>query len=159
VLELQPITLREANEFVRRHHQTHGPVQGAKFAIGVNDGERIVGVAICGRPSARHMDDGWTLEVTRWPTDGTRNAMSKLKRGITLAARGMGYRRWITYTREEEGGAAMRACGLRCVGVAGGGTWNRKERPRVDTHPTDQKLLWEAELVGANADAERRESC
>ena len=34
----------------------------------------LVGVAVVGRPVARHLDDGLTLEITRVATDGTPNA-------------------------------------------------------------------------------------
>jgi hypothetical protein len=38
--EIVPLTLREANRFVEEHHRHSGPVQGAKFAIGlVEDGK------------------------------------------------------------------------------------------------------------------------
>src|SRR3546814_19721697 len=71
-LRLLPVSLRCANAFVQKHHRHHRPVQGAKFALAVTlsatDG--ICGVAIVGRPVARHLDDGWTFEVTRLCTDG-----------------------------------------------------------------------------------------
>lgn len=146
-LDLQPITRKEAHAFVRQHHRHHGPDQGDKFCIGVNNGEVVVGVVIAGRPRARHSDDAWTLEVTRLCTDGTPNAVSKLLSGVRRAAQGMGYRRLITYTLPEEGGASMRASGMREVGLRGGGEWNCPSRPRVDTHPTGQKVLWELELI------------
>ena len=146
-LELQPITRKEAHEFVRRHHRHHRPDQGDKFCIAVNDGSKVVGVAIVGRPRARHLDDGWTAEVTRaCVADGNPNANSKLYRAAWRAALAMGYRRLITYTLPEESGASLRGAGLKCLGLAGGGTWNRKARPRVDTHPIGQKLLWEIEV-------------
>ena len=75
-LEICPITFKEANAFVEQHHRHHGKVVGHKFSIGCSDGEKIVGVAIVGRPVSRHLDDGWTLEVNRLCTDGTRNACS-----------------------------------------------------------------------------------
>lgn len=59
------------------------------------------------------------------------------------AARALGYRKLITYILPEEGGASLRAAGWRCVGKAGGGSWSCPSRPRVDTHPTQQKLRWE----------------
>jgi hypothetical protein len=37
----------------------------------------------------------------------------------------------------------LRAAGWRCVGEAGGGSWSRRDCPRVDTHPTQTKLRWE----------------
>lgn len=77
-LELCPMTLKEANAYVEQHHRHHKPVTGHKFSIGCSDGEKIVGVAIVGRPVSRHLDDGWTLEVNRLCTDGTHNACSML---------------------------------------------------------------------------------
>ena len=61
-LEIVPMTLREANAYVEQRHRHHGPVPGQKYSIGLSDGEKIVGVAIVGRPVSRHLDDGWTLE-------------------------------------------------------------------------------------------------
>ena len=45
MLEVVPITLREANAFVEQNHRHHGPTVGHKFSIGLSDGEKIVGVA------------------------------------------------------------------------------------------------------------------
>lgn len=73
MLDICPVSLAEANAFVAEHHRHHKPVVGHKFSIGCTDGEKIVGVAIVGRPVSRYMDDGWTLEVNRCCTDGTRN--------------------------------------------------------------------------------------
>lgn len=110
-LSLQPITLREAAAFVRRHHRHHGPARGWRFGIAVNDGEKVVGVAMVGRPVARGMDDGWTLEVNRCCTDGTRNAASMLYGAAARAARALGYRRLVTYTLASERGTSLRAAG------------------------------------------------
>ena len=77
-LDIVPITLKEANQFVADHHRHHGSVTGHKFSIAVSAGEKIVGVAIVGRPISRHLDDGGTLEVNRLCTDGTKNACSML---------------------------------------------------------------------------------
>lgn len=33
MLELVPITLKEANAFVEKHHRYHGPVVGHKYSI------------------------------------------------------------------------------------------------------------------------------
>jgi hypothetical protein len=65
MLELVPITLKEANAFVERYHRHHKPVVGHKFSIAASDGEKIVGVAIVGRPVSRYLDNGLTLEVNR----------------------------------------------------------------------------------------------
>jgi hypothetical protein len=143
-LSLVPVTLAEANAFVAQWHRHHKPVPGAKFCVGVaDDGGHICGVAIVGRPVSRMADDGWTLEVNRTCTDGTRNANSLLYGAARRAAWALGYKRLITYTLPEEGGASLRAAGFRNLGEAGGGAWSRKSRPRIDTHPQQKKLKWE----------------
>lgn len=145
-LELVPgVPLREANAFILKHHRHHGEERGCFFCIGASDGSKIVGVAIVGRPKARESQDGYTAEVTRLATDGTRNACSILYAAAWRACRAMGFRRLVTYTLPEEGGASLRGAGWRCLGERGGGTWSRKDRPRVDTHPTQIKLGWVAE--------------
>ena len=144
-LTVTPINLEEANAFVVAHHRHHKPVPGAKFALAVSDDDgNVRGVAIVGRPVARMSDNGWTLEVNRCCTDGARNACSMLYGSAWRAARALGYRRLVTYTLPEEGGASLRAAGWKLLGQAGGGSWDRKSRPRVDTAPTQQKLAWEA---------------
>jgi len=144
-MELQPISFGEACEFIRQHHRHHAPPVGSKFCVAVNDGEKVVGVAVVGRPVARMSDNGWTLEVTRLCTDGTRNACSTLYAACWRAARALGYQRLITYTLTGEGGASLKAANWRCIGERGGGSWSRESRPRVDQHPLQAKLLWEAE--------------
>lgn len=144
-LLLVPITHREANAFIREHHSHHLPPQGMKFAIGVaTEGGHICGVVTVGRPVARHLDDGWTAEVTRCCTDGTKNAASKLYGAACRAARAMGYCRVITYTLQEEKGTSLVAAGWRALYETKAGSWDRPGRPRVDTHPVGQKRLWEA---------------
>ena len=128
-LELAPCTLKEAREFVDRHHRHHEPPQLALFAVAVASGDEVVGVAIVAIPTARMLNDGWTAEVNRVCTTGHRNACSKLYGAAWRAARALGYRRLVTYTLPEEGGASLRGAGWRCVGEAGGGSWSRRDRP------------------------------
>jgi len=147
-LMITPINLDEANAFVEQHHRHHKPVPGAKFCVAVSQEDEVKGVAIVGRPVSRVLDDGWTLEVNRCCTDGTRNACSMLYATAWKAAKAMGYTSLITYTLESEGGSSLRGAGWRCVGKATtriGQGWNVKSRPRVDTHPLQQKLRWEAQ--------------
>lgn len=139
MLELTPISLTEANEFVTQHH-----VVGHKFSIAVSDDGTVRGVAIIGRPVSRVLDNGWTLEVTRVATDGAKNACSMLYGAAWRAAKAMGYKKLITYTLPEEGGASLRAAGWKCIAATGGGNWNVKSRPRVDSTHQQQKFRWEA---------------
>lgn len=143
-LELVPCTLRDANTFVALNHRHHRPPQGGLFAVACAEGTTVVGVAIVGRPVARLSQDGFTAEVTRLATLGHPNACSMLYGACWRAARALGWRRLITYTLAEEGGASLRAAGWRLIGEAGGGSWSRGSRPRVDAHPLQQKLRWEA---------------
>ena len=141
-LNLCPISLAEANAFVAQHHRHHRPVTGHKYSIACIDGEKIVGVAIVGRPVSRHLDDGWTLEVTRLCTDGTKNGCSLLYAADWRAARAMGYKRLVTYILKSETGISLKAAGWRCVGQAGGLQWTGKRRPTVDLYPAQMKLKW-----------------
>lgn len=153
-LSITPINLDEANAYVAKLHRHHRPVVGHKFAMAVSDvaasegelGTKVRGVCIVGRPVARNLDDGWTLEVNRVCTDGTRNACSMLYGAAWRAAKALGYKRLITYTLPEEGGASLRGAGWKLLGERGGGNWNVKSRPRIDTahELRGQKLLWEA---------------
>ena len=143
MLEVQPITLDEAKAFVAQHHRHHPPPIGWRFGIAVNDGEDVVGVIICGRPVARSWDDGWTIEVTRCCTDGTKNAASKLYAAAWRAARAMGYKRIITYTLDSEPGTSLRAAGFKVLHRVRGRSWSCPSRPRVDKHPLQPKICWE----------------
>lgn len=145
-LELVPVTLAEAHEFVAQLHRHHAPSRGGRFAIGCAlDGE-IVGVAVVGRPVARGLQDGWTAEVTRVCTDGTENACSKLYAAAWRAWRAMGGRRLVTYTLPSESGASLRAAGYRIVAEVRGREWHTPSRPRVEKAgvQTLDKIRWEA---------------
>jgi hypothetical protein len=110
-MEAVPLRLREANEFVGQHHRHNRPTVGSKFALGAVQDGKLVGVAVAGRPVARRLDDGTTLEILRVATDGTPNACSFLYARCAKIARLMGYERVITYTLASEGGASLRAVG------------------------------------------------
>src|SRR5260370_26515884 len=99
-MEAVPLHLREANEFVARHHRHNLPTVGGKFAVGAAQDGKLVGVAIAGRPVARRLDDGKTLEILRGATDGTPNGCSFLYARCPKIARLMGYTTVITYTLE-----------------------------------------------------------
>ena len=147
-LELQPISFSEAARFITEHHRHHIPSIGWKYGIAVNDGEKVVGVVMVGRPVARGLDDGWTLEVTRCCTDGTKNACSKLYGAAVRAALALGYKRVVTYTLKDEIGTSVVSAGFKAVHVTKGGSWDCKGRPRVQKAPTGQKVLWEQSSRG-----------
>lgn len=144
-LSLCPVTFAEACDFVALHHRHHAPPVGHKFSLGVALDGALVGVAIVGRPVARSFDDGWTLEVTRTATDGTRNACSQLLGAAWRAAKALGYTRLITYTQRGESGSSLRGAGYRPVAERRArGTWNCPTRPRLDRSTGGiQRTLWD----------------
>ncbi len=138
------IELSEANAFVSEHHRHHQPIVGHLFSIGAAFQNRIVGVVIVGRPVAQMLQDGETAEVTRLCTDGTPNACSFLYGRAAKAAFALGYRRIGTYILASEPGTSLTAAGWRLIGKTAGGSWDRGNRPRIDKHPTEPKLRFEA---------------
>lgn len=147
VLCLTPVSLREANAFVVRHHRHHKGVTGHKFSIGCSLGGQLVGVAIIGRPVSRYLDDGLTLEVNRLCTIGAENACSMLYGAAARAAKAMGYQKIITYTLDTEPGISLRAAGWTCAGPAGGELWTGQRRPASNLYPPQMKLRYEKVLA------------
>lgn len=140
-LRVIPVTLEDANDYVRRFHRHNRPVLGAKFALGVKD-DILRGVAIVGRPVAPKLDDGLTVEITRVCTDGARNACSMLYGACRKAAKAMGYERIFTYTLPEEGGASLRAAGFKLdKDDAGGSAAMWHNRPGRTTMPVGDDLI------------------
>ena len=143
MIQLCPITQKEAKRFVEEHHRHLRAPVGSIFQIAIMTDGEVVGVIMVGRPVARHADDGWTLEVNRCCVlNGVRNGCSKLYGAAWRAARAMGYKRLITYTLTDEPGTSLVASGFKEIGRTKGGSWSCNSRPRVDLHPLQQKLKW-----------------
>lgn len=140
-MDIIPICLREANEYVKKYHRHHNPTVGYKFGIGLEKDGKLVGVAICGRPVSRFLDDGKTLEINRLCTDGTKNACSKLYGACARIAKEMGYKKVITYILESENGASLKASNFICEGKAGGKIWSGC-RKRDNGVPQEYKQRW-----------------
>ena len=144
-MTIVPVTLRQANAFVKELHRHNAPVRGHRFSIGLQKNEELVGVAIVGRPVSRILDDGFTAEVTRTCTDGTANANSMLYGAAWRAAKAMGYRRLITYTQKGESGASLRASGfIEAARLAARNGWSAPSRPRDNSsYESAQRVRWE----------------
>ena len=143
-MEAVPLHLREANQFVAKYHRHNLPTVGGKFAVGAAVDGKLVGVAIAGRPVARRLDDGKTLEVLRVCTDGSPNANSFLYGRVKRIALLLGYSRVITYTLEEESGASLRAVGAQVVGQVQPKEWSVPSRPRESQAVYGKlKMKWE----------------
>lgn len=146
-LHLVPVRFADACGFVEMWHRHHSPPIGCKFCIGVADDNGVLhGVAIVGRPVARHLDNGLTLEVTRTATDGTSNANSMLYGAAARASFALGYQRLITYTQASESGSSLKGAGWKVIAErkARGG-WTCPSRPRRLTGSEGiPRTLWEA---------------
>lgn len=116
-LLIKPLSFKQVCAYIREFHRHHKPPRGGKVFLGALDGndQRLCGVLVIGRPSARAFDDGWCFEVTRTCTDGTPNANSCLYGAARRVGFAMGYRRGITYIEKGEGGRSLHAAGWRKV--------------------------------------------
>lgn len=135
MLEIRPISIARANEYVMQFHRHHGKKVGCRFAIAVYEGGALHGVAICSNPVARKADDGLTLEVSRLCTDGTHNACSMLYGACARIAKDMGFNKIQTYILESETGASLKASGWKLDADHVGATdWesapNKRQRER-----------------------------
>ena len=143
-MEAIPINFKTAKEFINKNHSHHKAPQGWKFGIGIKENNKIIGVGIAGRPVARLLDNGFTLEITRCCTDGSKkNIASMIYGSLCRAAKALGYRRCITYTLITEKGTSLKASNWKKKHITKGNTWNRKNRQRKDKHPTCDKIMWE----------------
>jgi len=155
--ELVPLTRAQARVFVAAHHRHSAPPVGDVFRVGLDVGGELVGVAIAGRPAARLLDDGRTLEVTRVcvVAGAGENACSRLYGAACRAAKALGYRRVVTYTLERETASSVRAAGFeRDADVEHRDTWARPKRPRHDlnlfgerTRDVGPKVRWSRVLA------------
>ncbi len=136
-----PISLKQANEYVTENHRHHKTVRGCKFCIGLIVSGQLVGVAICGRPVSRYLDNGVTLEINRLCTNGYKNACSRLYGACVRIAKAMGYKKVITYTLESENGASLKASNFVNEGTAGGKIWTGS-RCRDNGVPKEMKQRW-----------------
>lgn len=128
-MTIVPITIKTANKFVKEHHRHHDSCTGCKFSIGLIENGSLIGVAICGRPVSRHLDDGFTLEVNRCCViEGHKNGCSQLYGACCRIAKEMGYSKVITYTLESEHGTSLKASNFVCEGMAGGKMWTGVQR-------------------------------
>ena len=142
-----PCSVTQARAVVAAWHRHHGPSTSGLYAAAVaTDDGTVRGVALIGRPVARLLDDGWTLEVTRVATDGTPNACSALYGIARRLAATLGYARLITYTRADEPGSSPRGAGLTDDGPIRARSWDMPGRRRTDKTEIVQRRRWSLEV-------------
>ncbi|VUD46647.1 hypothetical protein TDB9533_00865 [Thalassocella blandensis] len=157
VLVTKPITIKYANEFIKKFHRHHRPTirnngRWALAAVGRED--ELVGVVIAGNPVSATYMDGFTLELTRLcvKEGAPKGTCSFLLSNCCSIWRKMGGNRVITYTLESESGASLKGAGWKLVGtVKPHKRWiNRTkvdgiERANLEIYEVT-KYRWEKEL-------------
>jgi hypothetical protein len=141
--------LREACGFIARHHRHHVPPQGGLVAMGLWEGEKLVGIAMLGRPVSRVAQANGDVELTRLCVlPGVEHAASALQARMRRVAQSLGFNRMITYTLANEAGASMRAAGMqRDLKLTEGGEWTTPSLKRLPANfPTARKIRWWTEL-------------
>lgn len=129
MLKPVPLELKEANAFVSEFHRHHDPVYRDKFRLGCEKDGKLVGCVQVGRPVARALDDGETLEVVRLCSTGEKNVCSFLYSAAARVAKELGYKKIITYILSTEDGASLRASGWEKEADIRGHSWNCPSRP------------------------------
>ena len=110
-LSIIPLTLKEANEFVTKHHRHNKKCAGHKWSVGAIYKNKLVGVIIVGKPIARKLDNRFTLEVNRNCVldDAPKGTCSFLYAKAIKIWQSMGGKKIITYTLTTESGSSLKA--------------------------------------------------
>lgn len=121
-LKSKPITIRQANEFIREHHRHHRPTSNnsGRWALAAVDRNgSIHGVAIAGNPVSATYMDGKTLELTRVcaRASSQKGTCSFLISRCSKIWRLMGGNKVITYTLDSESGASLKGAGWHLAGT------------------------------------------
>ena len=137
-----PITFKTACEFINKYHRHHSATIGCKFCIGLQKDNQLIGVAVCGRPVSRYLDDNKTCEINRLCTLGEYNACSMLYGACCRIAKQMGYTKIITYILESENGASLKASNFILESNhCGGKNWTGSRNRDIKT-PNEYKKLY-----------------
>lgn len=125
-LTLRPATRAESREAVRAWHSHHKAHVGEIVAIGACVAGALVAVVVVGRPVAPALASAGVLEVTRLAVgpDAPHCMASKLLGAAWRTASGMGCRRLVSYTREDEAGTCYRAAGWRATATVKPDAWD-----------------------------------
>jgi len=149
MLSAVPMTLTEATNFVANFHRHNKAPKFGLFAVGVSDGNELVGVAIVNRPVARMLDDGETVEVTRCCVNdkAPKGACSFLYARCWQAAKALGWKKIITYTLQSESGASLRGAGWKVIAQTkkrNPSDWQSRPGREWQSVVGQAKLRWEA---------------
>lgn len=138
-----PITQRAAHAWVNATHRHLVAPRGDLFRVALEIEGEVAAVGIAGRP-CRMLQDGVTAELLRVAStaESSKNACSRLYGALIRAGTALGYRRFVTYTLENEPGISPRASGFHDDGLTDGGEWSRPNRVRRAAQQPGRKRRW-----------------
>jgi hypothetical protein len=156
LLFTKPITIKQANEFIKMYHRHNRPTTNncGRWAIAAIKDDEIFGVLIAGNPVSATYMDGYTIELTRIcvKEDAPMGTCSFLISKSCMIWKIMGGRKMITYTLDSESGASLRGAGWEQMGVVKPHKrWENKElidgivRERLEIYGMNKKR-WEKNL-------------
>lgn len=153
-LKAVPLRQKAAKAYINENHRHHKAAHADIFRVACESGGVIVGVVQVGRPVARALDDGKTVEVLRLCTNGQQNVCSFLYSRAARIAKELGYEKIITYILESESGTSLKASGWHKEQNTKGGSWDTPARRRemqqdgVNKYPTCKKQRYAKGLKG-----------
>lgn len=150
---LVPVTVKRARAFVAEHHRHLPRLQGGLFAVGVAEGDQLLGVGLTGHPARVWMGTG-RIVISRVAClaglppvgDHASPACTMILGALARAAKALAYREAWTYTLPEEPGTSLRAAGFRDMGLTRDEEWDRPSRARGAMTVRAQKRRWLREL-------------
>lgn len=134
LLNVKPITIKAANEFIKGFHRHHRPTirNSGRWALeAIDSAGKTVGVVIAGNPVSATYMDGETIELTRLcvKEDAPKGTCSFLLSRCCKIWRAMGGTKLITYTLSSESGASLKGAGWKLAGtVKPHNRWKNKEK-------------------------------
>jgi len=150
-LDLRPIGFAQAWAFIARHHAHCPPPVTWRWSHSAWSGRQLIGVVTAGNPVARAYMGRGIAEVSRlcirrdiapllvW------NAASMLYGAACRSAECAGFKRMVTYTRDDEGGGSLVAAGFARDCVVRGRGWHGARRRRSNNNAGD-KVRWSRTL-------------
>lgn len=144
-----PVTGKRAIAWIAETHRHLPKLQGALFAVGVEEGGRLMAVGTAGNPPRVWQGTG-RFVITRVAAESVAVAADEHARpyctmiygALCRAGKALGYREAWTYTLPEEPGTSLRAAGFEDMGMTRAEEWDRPSGPRSKAVRAEAKRRW-----------------
>lgn len=114
-----------ARKFVNQYHRHLYAPAGHKYSLTIYNENTFIGVIMCGRPINRHLAAAGFIEFNRvCVREGFPNACSQLLAAARKFGKQNGHSKFITYIREDENGASLKADNWKYDGFVKGRQWH-----------------------------------